>query len=84
MINIEDIVSVDTGEPLEISFDDSTSSSFGTYSPMSGNKVVTCVSVKGRGGVWRILTGNYHSPDEDVSKELNEILFEQPESQGFF
>ena len=51
---------------------------------MSGNKVVTCVSVKGREGVWRILTGNYHSADEDVSKELNEILFEQPESQGFF
>ena len=45
----------------------------GIYFPMTGNKVVTCVSVKGREGMWRILTGNYHSPDKDVSKELNEL-----------
>ena len=51
---------------------------------MTGNKAVTCVSVKGREGMWRILTGNYHSADKDDSKELNEVLFEQPESQGFF
>ena len=56
----------------------------GTYSPMFGNQVVTSVSVKGREGVWNVMTGNIRAADKNISKELNEIVFEQPESKGFF
>jgi len=56
----------------------------GTYCPISDNKVLSSVTVKGRQEIWRLLFGKYNCNHEEVLSEMNGDLIEQPENQNFF
>ena len=87
-----------SNKPLEILFDDTISTSYaalcnltvtacvqtGIHCPLSDNKVISSVIVKGRQGIWRLQFGKYNCKEEEIVIEMNGDLIEQPEQQNFF
>ena len=55
----------------------------GVYCPISDDKVIASVAVKGRQGIWRLVFGKYDK-QEEILGEMNGDLIEQPELQNFF
>ena len=54
----------------------------GVYCPISDHKVIASVAVKGRQGIWRLVSGKYDK--QGLLGEMNGDLIEQPELQNFF
>ena len=53
----------------------------GAYCPIVSGKVIPAVTVKGREGIWRLDSCQFHATDEAVSS--NEFI-EQPELHNYF
>lgn len=56
----------------------------GSYCPITSDRVVQTIVLKGREGIWHLLSCKPHSMYEEIADEMDIELTEQPELQGFF
>ncbi|XP_065901181.1 uncharacterized protein [Dysidea avara] len=56
----------------------------GTYCPVSSDRIISSIIVKGLEGIWRLLSCKSHVTYDAIAEEMDNELCKQPELQEFF
>ena len=54
----------------------------GVYCPTFDGEVIPTVILKGREGIWRLLSGKYNCKHKEVMSDIHDII--EPEQHNFF